>query len=202
MNKEMERYRDIVNNDFPQLIQMLERVMDFKRWGFRQTFAGVSEQFTPSIIYDSEKCRVRFLWYAPDVRDEPTIYVRYGRAHALNNQRYITRDGQQCYCWHNHRMALHFLEGLTPQEAMNNRYKWPRTLEKWEQSISAKGLPAVEGQVRIHAALWDHYGERLFNLFDLRHPELWDKCILFMKACYKIDPFTDDYGYLKGYEIC
>lgn len=193
---------DEVKREFPGFIQMLERNMDFKRWGFQQTFLGVTRQFPPSVIYDSSHCRVRFLWSEPDVRDAPTIYIRYGRLHAPTDQRYILWSGQQCYCWHDPRMAFQFLDGSSPQDAVYNRFKWPRNLERTHQSITGKGLSQPERQSKMHSASWDYYGERLFSLYDFPHPELWDKYTQFMKNCYEIKQFSDDHGYLEGHKIC
>ena len=176
--------------------------MNFSRWGFQRAFLGIAEQFTPSVIYDSDRCRVRFHWSEPDVRDVPTIYIRYGRLHAPTDQRYILWNGQQCYCWHDPRMAFQFLDGSSPQDAVNNRFKWPRNLERIHQSITGKGLSQPERQLRMHSASWDYYGERLFSLYDFHHPELWDKYSQFMKKCYEIKPFSDEHGYLEGYKIC
>ncbi len=194
-------FEDIVANKFPNLLQMLEQNMDFKRWGFRQVFSGISEKFSPSIIYDSDQCRVRFVWYEPDISETATVHIYYGRLHAQTNQRIIDWNGRQCSCWHDPLMAFHFLDGLSPQEAVNNRYKWSPALEKVNQSLLFKGISTPEWAIKMHSASWNHYGERLFNLFDMRHLELWDQYVLFLMNCYKIDPFSGESG-LPGYEVC
>jgi hypothetical protein len=203
MEKETKRlFEYIVENRFPQFFQMLERNLDAKRWGLHQTFSGIAEHFSPSVIYASKACQVRFLWYEPDPRETATVVARYGRLHAPVAERYIRWNGKACYCWHDPRMAYHFLDGLSPQEAVDNRYKWPQALEQVRQVIEAKDYPTAEIQRKLHAASWDIYGDRLFHLFDLNNPESWEQYTLFLKECYKIDAHPDEYGSCLEYEIC
>jgi len=88
----MNNYQNILRAEFPSLIQMFESTIDFKRWGFRRTFVGVVVQLPPSVIYDSEWCKVRFMWQASDRRDGdgPKITILYGRLHAPVDQLTIT----------------------------------------------------------------------------------------------------------------
>ena len=55
---------DIVKNEFPEFIQMLQRNVDFNRWGFTRVFSGVGP-FGSIVIYESEACRVMFIWQPP-----------------------------------------------------------------------------------------------------------------------------------------
>ena len=78
----------------------------------------------------------------------------------------------------------------TPQEAVEAKRKWPRVMEQFQQSELGKSLTGVRRQpewlIRMHAAVWEYYGNRLFELFDLRHPELWDEYTQFTKEFYVI----------------
>ena len=144
--KVQDRFEEIERNRFPQFFQMLERNLDLKRWGFQQTFSGIAGHFCPSVIYDSDVCRVRFLWYESDPLGTPTVLVRYGRLHAPIDHRYMTWNGQKCYCWHNPRMAFHFLDGLSPQEAVNNRYEKPLALDKISQLLLLENIAKLVNQ--------------------------------------------------------
>ncbi len=182
-------YEDIVKNEFPGFVQMLERCMNFERWGFKQTFYGLAPEFVPSVIYDSESCRVRFLWYRADPRDGyPTLDIKYGRLHASNHKRFITWNGQWCYCWHDIKMVLNFLDGLHPHEAVKMQNKWPRVIDQFIQSNKGRTWSEIEWTARTHAAVWEHYENRLFDLFDLRHSDLWEQFARFIKEFYRLDP--------------
>jgi hypothetical protein len=93
-------YQKIVEREFPGLVKLLETHINFEKWGFRQTFYGVSQEFAPSLIYDSQRCRVRFIWQIADHRDGPTLAIRYGRLHAPNHQRFMSWNESYCHCWH------------------------------------------------------------------------------------------------------
>jgi hypothetical protein len=38
----------------------------------------------------------------------------------------------------------------------------------------------------MHKAIWQYYGKRLFELFDLRQPDLWQEYREFLKEVYDI----------------
>ena len=59
-------------------------------------------------------------------------------------------------------------------------------IEKFEQP---------EYVAKLTAHIWDHYGQRFFNLFDVRQTTLWDQYVNFNKECAKID---EEEGRNKG----
>ncbi len=60
--------------------------------------------------------------------------------------------------------------------------------------------PSKESE--MHAIIWEKYGYRLFELFDLRRPDLWEKYSVFIKQVYDIRGFKH-YGYGVPHEkIC
>jgi hypothetical protein len=197
MNQADKYFDEKTKNEFLNLVQMLEQTMDFKRWGFQKIFLGISENFPPSVIYDSEWCRVRFNYFEPDPRDQyKKITSLYGRLHAPVNEIAILWNGEKCYCWHQLELALNFLDGLSPKD-LTGKSETPKIMEKYYrpdiqsvlglEHIAASDIqPAVT--VRMCASIWDHYGQELFNLFDLRHPELWEQYRLFVKEYYKLNP--------------
>jgi hypothetical protein len=183
--RDKKHLEEIVKNDFPGFIQMLEVILDFNRWGFQQTFSGVATQFPLSVIYDSEYCRVRFMWGTQDMRDRyATIYIMYGRLHAPNDMIIMPWNGEESWCWHDVNTILYYLDGLSPQETVKIGSKWPPVMEHVRQSEIGNDLE-YEGHdfliAKMHAAVWKYYGQRFFELLDLRHPDLWERYCSFRK---------------------
>jgi hypothetical protein len=44
-------------------------------------------------------------------------------------------------------------------------------------------------ETETHAMIWEHYGQRLFELFDLRRPDLWEKYSSFVIQVYDLKGF-------------
>jgi hypothetical protein len=193
MNEGMsDSYKKIVEREFPGFVQTLESCIDFKKWGFKQTFYGVAPEFAPSLIYNSDSCRARFVWIRGDERDGgyPTMHIKYGRLHASDNHRFILWDGQLSHCWHRIDHALIFLDGIPSQETVGKRFMIPYIKEKFQQLNKGQTWSMIEWLARQEAFIWDHYGSRLFNLFDLRHLEIWEQFVSFIDEFYKLNPGT------------
>lgn len=190
--KEIEH---IVNNEFPWYIKTLESCFDFKRWGFQMIYSGFVPNTHPIIVYESKVCRVCFIWEVPtDERDRSEMTrILYGRLHAPVFQEVMDWKGEKCYCWHDVNQVLKFLDGLTPQEAHKNT-KSPIFMSDFYQANKNRGWRQAEMQARRQAAVWEHYGQRLFDVFDLHRPDLWQQYTNFLKEYYSIgrtyvDPF-------------
>jgi hypothetical protein len=204
MNNQKEMEKEFIKKEFPKFIETLEQCLNFKRWGFQMTFYGVSTKFPPSVIYDSEWCRVRFLIPIPDWRDrESTIHIRYGRLHAPNDEELILNDGEYCYCWHDIGLALEFLELVAPQQAANKNFASQSVIKGFMDSIDPN-LHQLEWLTKTHALIWDHYGKRFFELFDLRTPNLWKQYDEFVKEfrAIKVTKSTRHYGGPWPANIC
>jgi hypothetical protein len=181
----------IVEQEFPGLVQILESYMDFEKWGFKQSFYGVAQEFPPSIIYESNECRVRFIWLPADIRDGPdsaALNIKYGRLHASDQQKFMVWDGHNCHCWHNRDIVFNFLDGLSSQEAVEKRYKIPPIKAQFIQQNEGFTGSNIEWGARQESFIWKHYGNRLFDLFDLHRPDLWEQYMLFINECYRLDP--------------
>ncbi len=50
-----------------------------------------------------------------------SISIYYGRLHAPNEETTMIWNGEECHCWHRFELALHFLDGRTPEYA-SKRY--------------------------------------------------------------------------------
>jgi len=177
------------------LIQRIEDKMNFEQWGFRRTHSNFPSYLR--VIYDSEWCRVKFI-YTRGRFPDPSLdefSIDYGRLHAPNDQATMTWQGQQCNCWHNNRLVLFFLDGMTPQEIM----EWEKDggwlckfKEQYRQSEPGKEMISselwAEHWILSEAATWQQYGQRLFEVFDLRRPDLWEE----------YNKFHSEYHRLKG----
>lgn len=193
---------DVVKNEFPEFIQILERTLDFKRWGFKRVFSGVGK-YAPIVVYASEACQVMFAWELPDIRDGIVkIHVSYGRLHAPYDEYVITLKGQKCYCWHDVEKVLYFLDGLSATQAVKNKFKLPKVMEQFRESSVNKGWTQPEYMAKMHATIWEHYGQRLFQLFDLRQPLSWDRFTQFVAEYQKIRQEFSLQGYPSPDQIC
>lgn len=198
-------YGNFLQSEFPELIQMFENILNVRHWGFQQTFKGVGAQIPPTVVYDSEWCRVRFMLQASDRHDDKTqMTIMYGRLHAPIDQFVITWNGEQCHCWHGLKRALYFLDGLSPREMIERRSRWPDRMEQFEHSRLEQGLkwPQPEWLVRMHSFIWGEYGKRLFELFDIRRPDLWEKFSLFLKEYDKLYEGPPVPVYPPEYKVC
>lgn len=195
-------FDDVVKTEFPEFIQMIERNLDFSRWGFTKVFSGVG-QFSPIVIYASKSCRVMFVWQVPDIRDErATIDIPYGRSHATNDEGIITWKGQKCYCWHDVTKVLYFLDGLSPSEVASDHFMSPKVMEQFRKSSVNKGWTQPEWMAKMHATIWEHYGKRFFDLFDMRQPSLWEQYSRFNAEYQRLNPEFSLSGFPTRDKIC
>jgi len=193
---------EVVKNEFPGFIQMLERNLDFNRWGFRRIFSGVGK-YSPIVVYASDFCRVRFSWQIPDIRDETaTIQIYYGRSHAPIDEDLITWNGQKCWCWHDVRKVLCFLDGVSPSEAASDQLGQPKIMEQFRNSSIRKGWTQPEYLAKMHATIWEHYGQGLFDLFDLRQPFLWEQYDRFVAEYQRFDPGFSSSRFPNQDKVC
>jgi len=180
--------------EYKQLVQGLENVFDFQRWKFQRTFSHLEEASPPYLIYDSEWCRVWFGLKGGDLHQANEMSIYYGRIHAPNDGGFLIWNGEKCRAWHDVRASLYFLDGLSPKEAADKRqvrHELPDAMEKFRKSeLGQKVLPGgyqtIEGVARLHLAIWEKYGMRLFELFDLRQSDLWNQFTHFLSEYHKI----------------
>jgi hypothetical protein len=189
-----EKHRESLKQESEHLTLLLETIFDFKHWGFHQSYVRPDTSFLPRFIYDSEWCRVSFSLSGGDQYPghDRELSISYGRLHAADEEPVVIWDGEMRRCWHNVFDALFFLEGFSPQEAVDpsqSNRKNLNIVELFRQSEIAKDLyqiNRVEYVMRLHRAIWDHYQERLFELYDLRQPNLWEEYSKFIREYYRI----------------
>jgi len=206
-NRHLEKRKGQVQ----ELIQLTERYLNLNRWGFRLTFSDIVSDVPPRIIYDSEWCRVMFSHGGRDQLRGTEIDIYYGRLHAANDK-FVIVLGEDKYnkyrCWHHVDPALNFLDGLSPEEAVEQwaiQRKMPNAMEQFKVSEVARKISQAhypEWLINLHNSIWEQYGERLFEIFDLRRPDLWERYVHYLRSYYKImgaSPYPGTPGYDQIY---
>lgn len=181
-----------------KFLAFLESKMDFSRWEFRLTHSDFSRNGVSRAIYDSELCRVDFDLYNERYGPEnDELHVQYGRLHAPDTEAFIVWNGEKCRCWHySIFLPVLFLEGFTPEEVASRKAQegslpLPPILAAQEQSeanIELRQTYPPAAVLAREALIWDHYGVRFFELFDLREADLWDSYRRFVEEYYRLRP--------------
>jgi len=144
----------------------------------------------PIVFYDSEKCRIKveYLWSPREY--ECSINIKYGRLGVPDIAKtLLANKDQESYHlhWHSVRSPLYFLDGLSPQEAKDAKH--PRLIMEFEQSDLAKGIRSEpEKDILLEATIWETYGQRLFDIFDARNEDLWERYSTFISQYWKTLP--------------
>ena len=172
-----------------RLIARLERYLDLSRWGFRLSYVDPQHD---SVIYDSPRCRVHFSLLI-DLREGDEIPISYARSHVGNDVEVVMEwQGERCFAWHNIMLDPYweFLEGLTAAEAaeqFRTRTRW-RAGPAFRETELGRTLRQADAMVAFHGYLWEHYGERLFSLFDVRQAEVWEEFRSVLREFYELLP--------------
>ncbi|MBN2119087.1 MAG: hypothetical protein JW730_21135 [Anaerolineales bacterium] len=196
-----------------ELINLVEKCFDFQRWDFRRSYLSSPAIHFPFVIYDSEWCRVKFVHYGSDYPGQPwtEMHIYYGRLHAENDESLMIWNDEICWCWHSiEEYALNFIDGLSPEEAVEKKHA-PRIMDEFRNSEVGKSVHGPEWVARRHMVVWKHYGRRLFKLFDLRCPDVWEQYRSFLRKAAQIEDENDkkrDFppiklaGHVEIYEVC
>ena len=140
-------------------------------WGFDKNIRLPNKL---TVIYDSEFCRVKFALRPSDYGPVYATYIFYGRLHAPDDQQYMQWNNENCLCWHSNitGLTLPFIEGISPQQLAENSGDIWQSLEK---DFNVFPSDYVQHPLSLHSKIWGKYGKRLFSIFDLRNPELWEE---------------------------
>lgn len=181
----MDVHEHIAQYDFQKLIQKLEQWLDFKRWGFKLIYSNPAPKSAVYyIVYQSEQCKIRFRWEQDRPYESPSISESYGRSHAPPNESYLMWNGEKCLCWHHIARVINFFDGVSPMESESN-FSLPKiTHGFYRANIGKFEQPEYIAKLTTH--IWDHYGQRIFDLFDVRQTDLWDQYIDFVEECGRI----------------
>jgi hypothetical protein len=160
--------------------------LPLNRWNFNESYRSKKEG---RLIFDSQWCRMKLVWSGWEMYGGNTISVYYGRLHAPDDSQKMKWKGEECHCWHREGLALHFLDERTPKYAASTIHDHA-LIQEYRESELGKSLGGKRRQpewlVRMQAMIWGHYAPRLFELFDLRRPELWEQYRQFVKEVYAI----------------
>jgi hypothetical protein len=174
------------------LVKLIEKNLDIKRWKFQLTFTKFLEVNRIKIIYDSEWCRLKFMFSRMRFPDKDELSIEYGRLHAPHEEPFMIWNGEECRCWHNIWHPLYFLDGLSPTEAVHLadvQNQLPYVAENFWNSKQGNDLRQEyipKYGIILQSVLWKHYGKSLFELFDLGRPDLWDEYRRFLREYYKL----------------
>lgn len=169
-----------------EMTSIAQSVLDLDSWGFKESFRASKFE---KLIYNSEWCRLSLVWGGWDPLGGNSISIYYGRLHAPNEDTTMICDGEECHCWHRFELSLHFLDGHTPEYTSKTIYTH-NLIEQYKASELGQSLTGKRRQpewlAQMHTAVWNHYGEKFFELFDLRQPNLWEKYRQFLREVYNI----------------
>lgn len=178
------------------LIDCIEKDLSPENWGFRKV-NRLPNKLT--VIYESEFCRVKFALRGSDYGPVFASSVHYGRLHAPDNEFYMYWNGEQFRCWHSSSdiltRTLPFFEGMSPQQIAIEQAAF------WQSREASLGVDHpisdyIEYPLKLHSKIWERYGKKLFGLFDVRQPELWEEYSRFSdeysRAWYKRWNITRD----------
>ena len=168
-----------------EMTRVAQSALDLDSWGFKESFRASKPG---KLIYDSEWCRLSLVWGSWDPLGGNNISIYYGRLHAPNEEATMIWNGEECHCWHDFDLALHFLDGQTPVDTASLHYSHRITDPFYKEDFRKKfSRRQPEWLAQMHATIWQHYGTRFFELFDLRRPDLWQQYRQFLKEVYDIE---------------
>jgi hypothetical protein len=149
-------------------------------WGFSE-----SAKTDWYVIFNSHYCRLKF--EIERDRNNDLVHYYYGRLHAVDNSYIMKWNGEDNYCWHSYgdlHIVLRFLDGLTPQDAFQAGLTVGRhhLFDEYFNSEQAK----LAASIGSNLAIWETYGVRFFELFDLQHPSLWEAYLKFLEEYYEL----------------
>ena len=180
MNTTDERNVDPVS----EMTRIAQNVLSLDARGFKESYRSAK---LGKLIYDCEWCRISILWEGWDYGGGNSISIFYGRLHASNEKTTMIWNGEECYCWHDFDHALNLLDGHRPADVVKKYYSHPITKPFYEEDFRQKFHGRQpEWLAEMHATIWENYGKRFFELFDLRRPDLWQKYRQFLKEFYDI----------------
>lgn len=182
------------------IVQLIEDNLDFPKWNFKLSFKDFSKMSYQTVIYDSPYCRVSISFSRQRLPKYDELSIQYGRLHAPNEAAFMEWQGRECRCWHRRLDPLRFLDGLSPYESImkDKMHKHsPKVVEEFYNSdigIRLREEYTPEYTLVLESLVWRHYGQRFFDLFDLRQPEVWKKYQEFLREYYQLKDMKASYG--------
>lgn len=181
--------------EFSELLQTAENYQPLKDWGF--TLSTKHEGDPESwLVYKSQWCKIRIYhrkdFHQRGLRDD-SLDISYGRIHALDDSNIMEYEGQKYHCWLTstaQNLLFNYLDGQSPEEAMQYTPR-PQWFKDYLAKIQDPDNPG-ESKLIYYQGYWEHYGLRLFELLDIRRPDLWDSYISFLKEYAKLESAKEE----------
>ena len=193
MDIETNSSNNFINETFYDSISRIEKELNLNQWGFKRIALRLHPEYVPRAIFQSKKCIVDFRWRQERSYTEATIFTTYARLHAPLDDTFMIWNGQKCHCWHSDLDLLNFLDDVPPRQMASQYYVRPSILQGFFENKKESFVGELTAKKTL--LIWNHYGDRFFNLLDLQYPQLWEKYSSFLKECYEQrDEFTKSKG--------
>ncbi len=167
-----------------EMLRVVNNFSKIKEWNFKESFRSEKGK---EVICNSEWCRMNIVWGGWDPLGGNSISIYYGRLHAPNETATMVWEGEDCNAWHGLKPALYFIDGLLPVDAVNAKSSHHLTDKYYdEEFLKTFHRRQPEWLMKMHMDIWDYYGVRFFELFDLRRPDIWTSYRVFLKEFYDI----------------
>jgi hypothetical protein len=180
-------YEYILSVDLPILYLAIEKCLQPRNNGFELVDPNLVPTEPLTISYQSGQCKMKISCRRDKPYDDIELSILYGRLHAPFDRDFIEWNGEKCHCWHGVSASplMPFLDGLSPAAAVELTSS--KIVNDFFESSRGKEWTTSERFARMHAMIWKNYGQRFFDLFDLKYPDLWKEYVAFLKEYYEID---------------
>ncbi len=173
-----------------EMTRIAQSILSLPERGFKETYRSVN---SGELIFDSTMCRISLTWGGWDQIGGNSMHIHYGRLHAPNESITMQWQGEECRCWHDLDYILHFLDRRTPAEAAKLDVSHPTTDTFYKAEVTQNfRRRQPEWLAEMQVTIWNQYGQSLFDLFDIRKPELWQRYQQFLKDVYDIQGRDSD----------
>lgn len=173
-----------------EMTRIAQSILGLPERGFKETYRSAN---SGELIFDSTMCRISLTWGGWDQIGGNSMHIHYGRLHAQNESITMQWQGEECRCWHNLDYILHFLDRRTPAESAKLDVSHPTTDPFYKTEITQNfRRRQPEWLAEMQVTIWNQYGQSLFDLFDIRKPELWQRYQQFLKEVYDIQGRDSD----------
>ena len=171
-----------------EAVNLIGRFLPLKKWSLKQTAQFVAAKYISAVIYDSDKCRIIIYYEAiPNREYERSFSFYYGRLGLRDNAGVLsigTKLENIHLYWHGSYYPFRFLDGLSPREAKAEIE--PRLTREIKQSELVKGMWNVpEKDLVMQAEIWETHGQQLFNIFDAKNKDLWERYCAFLREYWE-----------------
>ena len=174
------------------IANLAKACLTLTQWEFQEDTRvdALSASQIPLIVYKSPKCKIKISfneWNPPHQTEEYSVDFYYGRLSSPNDKNIVGVGEDACHCWHSIARALHFLDGHDAAYTANNLLSHDR-IKAYGKLFSSSSLlgKQPEWEIRKHAYIWEEYAPRLFDMFDVRNIDIWERYKEFLKQVYDI----------------